>query len=184
MGCIWMKQGVLHWKLILMFMFLVFVINLCGPVSGKYVHSAFSTAVFYALQCLCFSDSMYDFTQHCSQQHGPDADMFHSSTQSRQLILFSVMVFSCSYFFSIFKMCLVSALVRDLLQLLIYCSASWVECLVGLEWLQCHVWSGGADQSTSVWWRCRGVCRWEQLPREARANAKLFYVWVSCEYSW
>jgi len=79
------------------------------------------------------------------------------------------------------KMCLVSALVCDFLQLSICCSAGWMECLVSLEWLQCHVWSGGAGQSTSVWWRCRGVCRWEQLPRKAGANTKLLYVWVSCE---
>lgn len=82
---------------------------------------------------------------------------------------------------TVFKMCLVSALVRAFLQLSIYCSAGWVECLVSLEWLQCHMWSGEAGQSTSVWWRFRGVSRWEQLPREARGNAKLLYVWVSCE---
>jgi hypothetical protein len=46
-----------------MFMFLVFVIVLCGPANGKYVHCAYSTVLCHVLECMCFSDGMYVSTQ-------------------------------------------------------------------------------------------------------------------------
>jgi len=44
-------------------MFLVFLFIVCGPVNGKYVHSAYSTAECHALECLWFSDGVYVSTQ-------------------------------------------------------------------------------------------------------------------------
>jgi hypothetical protein len=105
-----------------MFMFLVFLIILCGPVNDKYVPSAYSTALCHAVECLSFPDGMYVSTQQTAMS-SMDQMLVCSippvspanSVSCDGLLLFLLL--------PLFKMCLVSAFVCDFLQLSIYCSA-------------------------------------------------------------